>query len=67
MNAMPLSERFGERPSEMPIATAASARRHSALAMEAARRMRYARRTREKRKTALLVCHHLRMMLAASG
>ena len=67
MNAMPLNERFGERPSEMPIAASASARHHSARAMEAARRVRYARRVREKRKTALLVCHHLRMMLAASG
>ncbi len=33
---------------------------HSALAMQAARRMKT---TREKRKTGQMVCHHLRMML----
>lgn len=43
---------------------ATNAMRHSAMAMEAARRMR---QTRQKRKTAVLVCHHLRMMLAASA
>ncbi len=38
-----------------------TARYHSVLAMEAARKMR---RTRQKKKTGQEVCHHLRMMLA---
>ena len=35
---------------------------HSALAMEAARKMR---RTQKKRETGQAVCHHLKMMLAS--
>ena len=38
-----------------------AAKYHSALAMEAAKKMR---RTRQKRKTGQVVCHHLRMMLS---
>ncbi len=35
---------------------------HSTMAMEAAKQMR---RSKQKRKTGRVVCHHLRMMLAA--
>lgn len=41
---------------------AASAQYHSERAMAAARRMR---RTKQKRKTGHIVCHHLRMMLTS--
>ena len=39
-----------------------TARYHSVLAMEAARKMR---RTRQKKKTGQEVCHHLKMMLTS--
>ena len=35
---------------------------HSAMAMKAAKQMR---RSKQKQKTGRVVCHHLRMMLAA--
>lgn len=38
-----------------------TAKYHSVLAMEAARKMR---RTRQKKKTGQEVCHHLKMMLS---
>ena len=48
-------------PAEAGNSGVKAAKYHSALAMEAARKMR---RTRQKRKTGQVVCHHLRMMLA---
>lgn len=44
----------------LPGSAAVSARYHSELAMQAAKRMR---RSRHKQKTGQEVCHHLRMML----